>query len=100
MRASGDGRTSMPQERGCASQDREVDYEREQDRDYECVPSASQRCTSCDPTADLHSEIRRQLRAGRENGDRFVMSTGSPITPGTPVEEVRLHTDLVREVGG
>jgi hypothetical protein len=48
----------------------------------------------------LCAEIRRQLRAGTKNGNRFVMSTGSPITPGTPVERVRRYTDIVREVAG
>jgi len=49
----------------------------------------------------LRSAIRRQLDAGHRNGNRFVMSTGSPITPGTPVERVRRYTDLVRGfVGG
>jgi uroporphyrinogen-III decarboxylase len=47
----------------------------------------------------LRSEVRRQITVGRQNGNRFVMSTGSPITPGTPVERVRLYTDLVREFG-
>lgn len=45
----------------------------------------------------LRDEIRRQLRAGLKNGNRFIMSTGSPITPGTPVQRVRRYTDLVRE---
>jgi hypothetical protein len=48
----------------------------------------------------LRSEIRRQLDAGRQNGHRFVMSTGSPITPDTPVDRVRLYTDLTRTLGG
>ena len=47
---------------------------------------------------ELRSEIKRQLDAGKKNGNRFVMSTGSPITPGTPVERVRLYTDIVREM--
>ena len=47
----------------------------------------------------LRKEICRQLDAGRRNGGRFVMSTGSPITPETPVERVRLYTDIVRELG-
>ena len=46
----------------------------------------------------LEAEVRRQLDAGRRNRGRFVMSTGSPITPDTPVERVRLYTDLVREM--
>ena len=48
--------------------------------------------------AVLESEIRRQLAAGRRNGGRFVMSTGSPITPETSVERVKLYTDLVRRI--
>lgn len=50
--------------------------------------------------AMLRAEIQRQLRAGRKNGNRFVMSTGSPITPGTPVDRVRRYTDMVRELAG
>jgi len=46
----------------------------------------------------LRSEIERQLDAGRSNGGRFIMSTGSPITPETPVERVRLYTDSAREL--
>jgi hypothetical protein len=48
----------------------------------------------------LRSEIRRQLDAGRRNGNRFVMSTGSPVTPATPVERVRRYADLVRALDG
>ena len=47
---------------------------------------------------DLRSEIKRQLSAGKDNGNRFVMSTGSPIAPATAVERVRLYTTLVREL--
>jgi uroporphyrinogen-III decarboxylase len=47
----------------------------------------------------LRVEIQRQLAAGRLNGGRFIMSTGSPITPETPVARVRRYTDLVRELG-
>lgn len=47
----------------------------------------------------LRLEIQRQLEAGRNNGGRFIMSTGSPITPETPVEKVRLYTGLVRKYG-
>ena len=46
----------------------------------------------------LRAEISRQLAAGRNNGGRFIMSTGSPITPGTPIERVRRYTDLVRQL--
>jgi uroporphyrinogen-III decarboxylase len=50
--------------------------------------------------AALAAEVRRQLAAGRRNGGRFVMSTGSPITPGTPVARVKRYTDLVRAAAG
>jgi uroporphyrinogen-III decarboxylase len=55
------------------------------------LPNASEK--------QLQDEIARQIAAGRRNGSRFVMSTGSPITPGTPVEKVRLYCDLVNELG-
>ncbi|MCC7355424.1 MAG: hypothetical protein IT330_16915 [Anaerolineae bacterium] len=48
---------------------------------------------------ELRTEIARQIAAGRRNGSRFIMSIGSPVTPGTPVERVRLYCDLVRELG-
>jgi uroporphyrinogen-III decarboxylase len=47
----------------------------------------------------LRQEISRQIAAGRQNNNRFIMSTGSPVTPETPVEKVRLYCDLVRELG-
>ena len=50
--------------------------------------------------AALAAEVRRQLAAGRRNGGRFVMSTGSPITPETPVARVKRYTDLVRAEAG
>ncbi len=48
---------------------------------------------------ELRAEIRRQVAAGRRNGSRFVMSLGSPVTPGTTPERVRLYTDLAHEEG-
>jgi hypothetical protein len=48
---------------------------------------------------ELRTEISRQIAAGRRNGNRFIMSIGSPVTPGTPVERVRLFCDLVQELG-
>ncbi|HUW57492.1 MAG TPA: uroporphyrinogen decarboxylase family protein [Planctomycetota bacterium] len=48
---------------------------------------------------DLRREIARQIAAGRRNGSRFIMSIGSPVTPETPVERVRLYCDLVHELG-
>lgn len=50
--------------------------------------------------AELRAEISRQIAAGRRNGNRFIMSIGSPVTPGTPVARVRLYSDLVHELGG
>lgn len=47
----------------------------------------------------LRAEISRQISAGRRNGSRFIMSIGSPVTPRTPVERVRLYCDLVHELG-
>jgi len=49
--------------------------------------------------AELRAEVARQIAAGRRNGSRFIMSIGSPVTPGTPVERVRLYRDLVHELG-
>jgi hypothetical protein len=46
--------------------------------------------------AELRDEIARQLQAGRRSGGRFIMSLGSPVTPGTSVERVRLYCSLVR----
>jgi uroporphyrinogen-III decarboxylase len=47
----------------------------------------------------LRAEVGRQIRAGRRNGSRFVASLGSPVTPGTPPERVRLYIDLAHELG-
>jgi hypothetical protein len=47
----------------------------------------------------LRVEIARQIAAGRRNGSRFIMSLGSPVTPGTPVERVRRYCYLVSELG-
>jgi uroporphyrinogen-III decarboxylase len=49
--------------------------------------------------AELRAEIARQIAAGRRNGSRFIMSLGSPVTPGTTVDRVRLYCDLVHELG-
>ncbi|MFH0966005.1 MAG: uroporphyrinogen decarboxylase family protein [Planctomycetota bacterium] len=45
----------------------------------------------------LRREVAKQLEAARRRG-RFVMSTGSPVTPGTSPERVREYTDLVHEL--
>jgi uroporphyrinogen-III decarboxylase len=47
----------------------------------------------------LEAEIKRQVEAGRRNGNRFIMSIGSPVTPGTPVSRVRHYCDLAHELG-
>ncbi|MFC2030382.1 uroporphyrinogen decarboxylase family protein [Chloroflexota bacterium] len=47
----------------------------------------------------LRAEIARQIEAGRRNGGRFIMGIGSPVTPGTSVERVRLYCDLAHEFG-
>jgi uroporphyrinogen-III decarboxylase len=44
---------------------------------------------------DLAAEIARQCEAGRRNRGRFVVSLGSPVTPGTPLARVRQYCDLV-----
>ena len=49
--------------------------------------------------SQLREELCRQIRAGRKNRSRFIMSLGSPVTPDTPVERVRLYCDLARELG-
>ncbi len=49
------------------------------------------------PEDALRREVSRQLAAGRRNSNRFIMSIGSPVTPGTPASRVRLYTDLVHE---
>ena len=49
--------------------------------------------------SELKAEIKRQIGAGRKNKSRFIMSLGSPVTPGTPAAKVRLYCDLARELG-
>jgi uroporphyrinogen-III decarboxylase len=49
--------------------------------------------------AELRAEVARQIAAGRRNGSRFVMSLGSPVTPGTTAQRVRLYCDLTHELG-
>jgi uroporphyrinogen-III decarboxylase len=48
---------------------------------------------------DLRTEISRQITAGRQNNGRFIMSIGSPVTPETTVDRVRLYCDMAREIG-
>jgi len=47
----------------------------------------------------LKTEIIRQINAGKKNKGKFIMSLGSPVTPSTPINKVRLYCDLVHELG-
>ena len=46
----------------------------------------------------LRDAIAEQIAAGRRNQDRFVVCLGSPVTPATSVDRVRLYCELVREI--
>ena len=48
---------------------------------------------------ELDAEIQRQLSAGRL-GRGFILSTGSPITPGTPLQRVQKFLASVQEPAG
>ena len=48
--------------------------------------------------AELESVIRRQVAAGRK-ARGFIISTGSPITPATPLSRVQTFLRLAREIG-
>jgi uroporphyrinogen-III decarboxylase len=48
---------------------------------------------------ELQREIERQIEAGRK-ARGFILSTGSPITPGTPLSRVRRYIDVGRKLGG
>lgn len=45
----------------------------------------------------LEAEIRRQTQAGNKTRG-FIMCTGSPITPDTPIQRVRLFLDLAKNM--
>jgi len=47
---------------------------------------------------ELRREVARQLDAGRRNNGRFIMSTGSPVTPGTTIQRLHEYISLVREL--
>jgi len=54
------------------------------------------------PQADeaaLRAEIARQVAAGRRNRHRFVISLGSPVTPGTSLQRVQEYCRWSRELG-
>ena len=48
--------------------------------------------------AELDAEIRRQAAAGRK-GRGFLISTGSPITPGTPLARVQRYIKRGQDLG-
>jgi hypothetical protein len=48
---------------------------------------------------ELRQEINRQIQAGWRNRGRFILSLGSPVTPGTTPERVRQYTDLTHKLG-
>lgn len=50
--------------------------------------------------ATLRAEVARQIEAGKRNRGRFVVSIGSPVTPGTPLARVRRYCGLVHELSG
>lgn len=47
---------------------------------------------------ELEDEIKRQVEAGKR-AKGFIISTGSPITPGTSLERIRKFIDLGRKIG-
>lgn len=47
----------------------------------------------------LQAEIARQMSAGRRNANRFIMSLGSPVTPWTPMDRLKLYFSLSRSLG-
>jgi uroporphyrinogen-III decarboxylase len=55
------------------------------------LPSASEE--------ELRDGLAYQIEAGWLNKGRFIMSVGSPITPGTTAEQVRLYINLTHELG-
>jgi uroporphyrinogen-III decarboxylase len=47
----------------------------------------------------LRAEVRRQITYGRRNHNKFIMSTGSPVTPGTSVDRVKMFCDMAHMEG-
>lgn len=60
---------------------------------------ASEEVLAHAPERVLREEVERLVRVGKQWG-RFVFSTGSPPTPETPVERIRLALDMAREAWG
>lgn len=50
--------------------------------------------------ADLKDQIRLQIKSGRKNNSRFVVSLGGPITPKTDIRRVRKFIEIVRQENG
>ncbi len=48
--------------------------------------------------AQLRDAVVQQIEAGRRNRNRFVVCLGSPVTPATPVDRVRLYGNLASEM--
>ena len=48
--------------------------------------------------AQLRDALAEQIAAGRRNKNRFIVSLGSPVTPATPVDRMRLYCDMVHEM--
>jgi hypothetical protein len=46
----------------------------------------------------LRVEVQRQLQAGRRNKSRFILSVGSPVTPLTPPQRVKLYCDIAHQL--
>ncbi len=49
--------------------------------------------------AELEEEISRQALGGLKNRGRFVMSTGSPVTPRTSIDRVVLYREMAHRIG-
>ena len=48
---------------------------------------------------ELREALDYQIEAGWMNKGRFIMSVGSPITPGTTAQQVRRYTDMTHQLG-
>jgi uroporphyrinogen-III decarboxylase len=48
---------------------------------------------------ELIAEIKRQISAGHRNNHRFIMSLGSPVTPGTTVKRVQDYISYAHTIG-
>jgi len=46
---------------------------------------------------DIKREVLRQIKVGKRNG-KFIVSTGSPITPQTPISKVRAFVEITRQL--